>query len=148
MRKPGLENLNTMKYFARMFFALLLCFNYSFGQNDLDSSFQNKSTGAVMVKFADSLNQINVLANSDIANKTLHLLLLTGISPIVYSTDLHFENEFAVKYLESGCTGPKEEFATEYNTVIFKYLTQQYGKEWLKNVRKDVIGLSNYKRSN
>lgn len=71
----------------------------------------------------------------------MFLLLSSGISPIVYSTDLRFENDFKIKYLESGCTGPKEEFAIEYNNTIFNYLTDKHGTKWKKDVRKDVSGL-------
>lgn len=93
------------------------------------------------MRFADSLSQVRELAKSDIANQKMFLLLSSGISPIVYSTDLRFENDFKIKYLESGCTGPKEEFAIEYNNTIFNYLTDKHGTKWKKDVRKDVSGL-------
>ena len=133
-----------MKIKLKFFVIVLFCSN-SFGQNALNSDSLVNSSGAQNVRFADSLSQVRELAKSDIANQKMFLLLSSGISPIVYSTDLRFENDFKIKYLESGCTGPKEEFAIEYNNTIFNYLSDKYGTKWKKDVRKDVAGLRNYK---
>ncbi len=32
--------------------------------------------------------------------------------------------------------------------MVFDYLTIVYGKKWIKEIRKDVIGLSNWKKHN
>ncbi len=133
-----------MKNFLKFFIAIVFCSTNLFGQVDTISLSQTRTSGAVMVKFAETKEQVVDLAKSDIENHTMYLLVLSGISPVAYSTDLQFENEFKVKYLESGCTGPKEEFADEYNFTIFNYLTTQYGSKWKKNIRKDVAGFSNY----
>lgn len=133
-----------MKIKSKIFVIVLFCSN-SFGQNASYSDSMVNSSGAQRVRFADSLSQVREFAKSDIANQKMFLLLSSGISPIVYSTDLRFENDFKIKYLESGCTGPKEEFAIEYNNTIFNYLTDKYGTKWKKDVRKDVSGLKNYK---
>ncbi len=134
-------------YFSNIFLVLLFFTLPSFGQTESDSLSQNKKSGAFYVRFADSLSQVSALAESDIANQTMHLLTQSEISPVVYSTDLQFENDYKIKYLESGCSGPKEEFAVKYNFTIFEFLNKHYGNKWRKKIRKDVIGLDNFKNN-
>jgi hypothetical protein len=100
-------------------------------------------SGAIQLVFVDSLAQARQLATQDILNGTPFLLLQSGLAPMVYSTDNNFQNKYDVFYYESGCTGPKEKFAVEYNRTVFKYLTDKYGKKWKKEIRKDVIGFRN-----
>lgn len=88
-------------------------------------------------------NVATKLATQDIKNGIPFLLLQSGISPTVYTTDKKFENKYKVFYYESGCTGPTEKFVFEYNRTIFKHLTDTYGDKWKKEIRKDVIGFRN-----
>lgn len=115
----------------------------AFGQSRQLTDEQINKSGAIQLVFADSLEQATKLANQDIANGTPFLLLPSGISPVVYTTDKTFEDKYKVFYYESGCTGPTEKFAVEYNKTIFKHLTNKYGKKWRKQIRKDVIGIRN-----
>ena len=117
----------------------------SYGQLLKPTDEQVNRSGASKLVFADSLTQAINLANADIINGTLFLLLKSGISPVVFASDAKFQEDFSIYYYESGCTGPNEKLAIAYNSVMFKYLTQIYGKKWLKTVRKDVPGLKRSK---
>jgi len=117
----------------------------SYGQLLKPTDEQVNRSGASKLVFADSLTQAIHLANSDIIKGTRFLLLKGGISPVVFASDPKFQEDYNIYYNESGCTGPREHLAIEYNRVMFKFLTQAYGKKWLKTVRKDILGLKGYK---
>ncbi len=106
------------------------------------------NSAATKIIFVESLQEARDLAKIDIANQTPILLLQSGIAPTVYSTDFKFEEKYKVYFNDSGCSGPAKEFAIEYNNTIFEYLTNKYGKKWMKEIRKDVIGFKDYKRRN
>ncbi|MEJ7559889.1 MAG: hypothetical protein WKF66_16375 [Pedobacter sp.] len=106
----------------------------------------NKSAASKLF-LADGLTRAIDLANADILSGTRFLLLKSGISPVVFSNDAKFQENYKIYYHESGCTGPNEQIAIEYNRVMFKYLTHAFGKKWLKTVRKDVLGLKGYKQN-
>lgn len=101
-------------------------------------------SGASKLVLADSLSQAINLANADIIEGIRFLLLKSGISPVVLAGDEKFQQDYKIYYYESCCAGPNEKIAIEYNRVMFKHLTEAYGKKWLKNVRKDVLGLKRY----
>jgi len=126
---------------TKIIFGLLIFPLLSFGQSGKLTDEQINKSGAVKLLFADSLGQAISLAKEDISNGTPFLLLQSVLSPVVYATDEKFENKYKVYYYESGCTGPREKFATEYNKVIFEHLTDHFGRKWKKEARKDVIGL-------
>jgi hypothetical protein len=83
----------------------------------------------------------DVVAALHIKENKPKLILVSGISPIIYSTDNKFEKKFKVKYSEFGCLSPSKECVIQYNKTIFEYLDKKYGGKWRKEVRKDVIGL-------
>lgn len=119
---------------------LVISSRLTFGQTGQLTDDQINKSGAIQLVFVDSLEQVTKLANQDIPNGTPFLLLQSGIAPVVYTTDKKFEDKYKAYYYESGCTGPKEKFAVEYNKIIFAYLTDKYGRKWKKEIRKDVIG--------
>ncbi len=86
------------------------------------------------------------LAEKDIAACRPFLLLAGGIAPVAYSADASFERAFGVRYLESGCTGPAPACAAAYDARVFEYLTENFGRGWRKKIRKDVLGLAEWKR--
>lgn len=109
---------------------------------------QLNNSGASKLTFANSRNQAEQLANDDISNGTPFLLLAGGISPVVIATDPEFERKYGIYFYEYGCTGPEHDYITAYNKVIFEHLTELHGKRWIKEVRKDVVGLKDWKTKN
>ena len=86
------------------------------------------------------------LAEKDIAARRPCLLMAGGIAPVAYTTDADFERAFGVRYLENGCTGPAVACAAAYDARVFEYLTENFGRAWRKKIRKDVLGLAEWKR--
>ncbi len=135
-----------MKYLigaALIFFSLI---TFSQGRKLTDE--QLNSSGAKKLMFVRNIQEVDALAKKDIYNNMILLLLQSGEAPVTYTTDDLFEEKFQAKYLESGCIGPTLRFAKEYNLLIFKYLSHKYGKKWMKDIRKDVPGLKEFKRNN
>ncbi|MDP3150097.1 MAG: carboxypeptidase-like regulatory domain-containing protein [Ignavibacteria bacterium] len=81
-------------------------------------------------------------AVEDLKNGKAKLLIAGGIAPMANSKeDLEFEAKYKVQYYDFGCTPPAYECISQYNKIIFEYLNNKYQNEWLRFVRKDVIGL-------
>ncbi|MBV6643196.1 MAG: hypothetical protein KI791_20925 [Cyclobacteriaceae bacterium] len=108
---------------------------------------QLNNSGAIKLTFANDRNEAQQLANEDITKGIPFLLLAGGISPVVIATDPKFEQKYGIYFYDYGCTGPEHDFIIAYNNVIFEHLTEQYGKRWFKEVRKDVVGLKDWKKS-
>ena len=53
--------------------------------------------------------------------------------------DLEFEQKYNVKYSLSG--SDKNDYLKNYNKLTFKHLKKKYKKSWLKEIRKDAVGL-------
>lgn len=116
----------------------------AFGQTVRITDEQYNQSGAIKIIFINSIKEATELAEQDIKKGLLFLLLQSGISPVVYPTDSKFEEAFKVYYYESGCTGPKVEYAKAYNQRIFSYLTENFGTKWKRKVRKDVIAVKRW----
>jgi hypothetical protein len=84
-------------------------------------------------------------AEEDISKKYLCLIVASGFAPITYASDKSFEEKFRIHYYEEGCSSPSVDCMTAYNRRIFEYLTEAFGKEWMKSIRKDVVGLKGWK---
>ncbi len=79
------------------------------------------------------------LALLNIKNNQISLLIPGGfINPKIYPADTIFENNYKLKYENTGCV---QFNVLEYNETVFEYLDKLYGEEWRKNVRQDVVGL-------
>lgn len=89
--------------------------------------------------------EAEALAQYDWENGFPVLLLQSGNAPIHYSTDTVFEEKYKIRYFDYGCTGPNKEKIKAYNSIIFKRLTEKYGKKWRKTVRKDALGFGKRK---
>ena len=88
------------------------------------------------------------LAEKDIANKLPLLCLFGSIAPtVMVSSDFQFEQKFQVHYYEYGCSPAENVCMVVYNSQIFKYLFDKYGDRWMKLVRKDAIGLEEWKKN-
>jgi len=81
-------------------------------------------------------------ALNDIKQGKANLLVQGGFAPIIYTTDKDFKAKYKIGYNVFGCIAPDmDECLTIYNQTIAEYLDQTFGKEWRREVRKDVIGL-------
>ena len=96
--------------------------------------------------FASTVKQASDLAHADIKKGIRYFVLISGIAPVVNQTDSSFEKNYKIQYHDFGCSGPSAEIALVYNKVMFNFLTDVYGKKWIKSARKDIIGLKDFKR--
>jgi len=126
---------------------ILILFLFSF-QVLAQTDEQVNRSGVIKLIFAEDTKKARELAEKDIVEGLPFLVLQSGISPVVYSSDKEFERKYKVYYYEEGCTGAEIDKAIAYNHRIFSYLTQLYGDKWKKNIRKDVIGFKEWKKSN
>ena len=81
------------------------------------------------------------IAESDIKNGKPRLLLCGGIAPVFYSDQSKTEKKYKFEYLDFGCASPPTECIIQYNQVIFDYFDKTYGRQWRRQVRKDIVGL-------
>ena len=81
------------------------------------------------------------IAEYDIKNKKLRVLLSGGIAPVHYSNQEIAEKKYGFEYYDFGCVSPPTECINQYNATIFSYLDKKFGSSWRREVRKDVIGL-------
>lgn len=132
----------------RLSFILLIqfAFTHVYAQKVTHLDRLYNQSGAHKLIFIDSLDDVTQLAEFDIDHGSPFLLLRSGIAPIVYTTDSIFENRYDTYYHDSGCTGPRENLAIAYNIFIFQHLTENNGKKWQSEVRKDVLGFKEWKR--
>jgi len=103
----------------------------------------------------NGLTELNIIANclvnrelalSDIRENKLRLLLIGGVAPTIVIGQELIENKYNFNYYDFGCNAITEECVKEYNFEIFKYLDHNYGNVWRNSIRKDVIGLNDYKK--
>lgn len=80
--------------------------------------------------------------DNDLKKNTVTLYLLGGIAPKAYSAeDNDFREKYKVKYYDFGCLAPMNfSFYQDYNLLVLHYLTEKFGNDATKNVRKDIIG--------
>jgi hypothetical protein len=81
----------------------------------------------------------------DIADNKVQLYILGGIASHTYPGDDAFEAKFEISYHDFGCLAPVNmDFYSEYNFLVLKHLTNKYGTEWEKDIRKDIMGWSKW----
>jgi len=138
-----------MKHPLVILFLLSAICQCTYGQSrKLTDRELNESTGHKLL-FADTstCGELNKWVKSDIDNKTIFLFLRGGIAPIYISTDSIFENKFNIYYYDFGDTGPPDDKCIiMYNKQVFEYLTHNYGSIWLRTIRKDILGLSEWEK--
>ena len=117
-----------------------------YGQVAMPTDEQLNASNVSTLIFASTVKQASDLANADIKKGNLYIVLISGIAPVVNQTDFSFEKIYKIQYFDFGCNGPSAEMALAYNKVMFNYLTDTYGKKWIKSARKDIIGLKDFKR--
>ena len=85
------------------------------------------------------------IAKQDLKNGKPRLLIYGGIAPVEYTNQHIFEEKYHIEYFSYGCISPPYNCVLEYNQLIFDYLTDNYGKKWKREVRKDVVGIKKKK---
>jgi hypothetical protein len=135
-----------------LFITLLLSFN-SFCQNDQATNSDSIIIHSEMptyskLIFISDCNNAAKIAEIDIKNRQIYLLLAGGISPKEYATDSIFKNKYNIQFYDYGCVAAQKECIIYYNSIVFNSLKKQYGKTWKKEIRKDVIGLKEWKKYN
>ena len=96
--------------------------------------------------FIENCENAYIIANQDIKKQEIKLLIVGGISPTMYSTDIDFENKYQVTYYDYGDLAANSECMFNYNSKIFNFLTEKYGNRWKKEIRKDVYGFKEWKK--
>jgi hypothetical protein len=112
-----------------------------FGAIDTVLRIDNKSISEFSAMFFSSCDVNRKIAIEDLKNGKPRLLIYGGIAPIVYTNQNIFEEKYGIKYESYGCIASPFDCVLEYNQVIFDYLTDKFGKNWRKEVRKDVVGI-------
>lgn len=127
-------------------YSFLLFPIWGYGQvvNPMDERLNASNVSKLI--FASTVKQASDLANADIKKGIRYIVLISGIAPVIDQTDSSFEKSYKIYYYDFGCSGPSQEIAIAYNKVMFDYLTDAYGKKWVKTARKDIIGLKHFKR--
>jgi hypothetical protein len=98
------------------------------------------SGGVAQLPFASGAEEAARLAATDIRQGKPRLLLQGGIAPVVHASDSIFENKYGLRYEDAGCTGPAPALSAAYDTTVFRWLENSYGRQWQQDVRKDVLG--------
>ena len=99
------------------------------------------------IEFLNTNEAFEQLAKQDIQKGTTQLFYALGFNSTNDNKDISFEKKYNISYYNFGCIAPKSDFLIAYNKIIFNYLSSEFGKSWLKEIRKDIPGLSEYKKS-
>ena len=71
-----------------------------------------------------------------------------GMEPIIYGVEEPFKEKFGIQYIVPDCVrGPDSKYWSDYNMVIFNYLTERFGNKWKAFLRKDTVGYKQWKRN-
>ena len=97
---------------------------------------------------AQIFRQYNVeSALMDLEKGTANLILVGGNAPTVYTGQEKFREKYGIGYNDFGCLPEcSDEDMIAYNLVLFSWLYDHYGLEWLNDVRSDVEGLREWKK--
>ena len=128
-----------MKYNFILLFLLNLNVQLFAQTGKIDSTINtssHKTDTAKMVWIGFGANR----AESDIKNGYIRILMSSGLILHLLDGDQDFEKKYKLKFYNE-CIYISKKSIYEYNTVVFNYLDAVFGKEWRKEIRKDVIGL-------
>ncbi|PTR01089.1 hypothetical protein C8P68_101320 [Mucilaginibacter yixingensis] len=130
---------------------LLLIFQTVHSQSHQLSDDELNNSTFVKMAFADTARNCESMDEwfkKDVKKGTIFLFLQGGIVPAIYLSDKKFEDKYNVHFEDFGCSAPDYQCITRYNIHAFQYLTNLYGKKWMKEIRKDVIGFSTWQKHN
>jgi len=125
----------------------LLCFGQKYDTEKLDSIFiHSEMPSESKLMFLENCENAKIIAEQDIKNQEIIILIVGGIAPTIYTTDNDFEKKYQITYTDYGDLAAKDECMLNYNFKIFDYLKEKYGKSWKREIRKDVYGLKEWKK--
>jgi hypothetical protein len=138
------------KLFLTILSTIILPGAYSQSTNEIiDSSFANSELPTyARLKFlnGEDCKTAVLIAKQDIKQETILLLIVGGIGPIEYTTDKAFQEKYSLIYHDYGDLAAPKDCIIKYNREIFNYLTERYGKAWIREARKDVYGFKEWKK--
>ena len=138
-----------MKNNAKLIFFLFIIQSILIsGQSTVISDDKYNKSGKRSLISAFTKERTIKFAKQDIENGIPNIFLQSGIAPVVFSTDSIFENKYKVIYHDQGCSGAEKELVQLYNHQIYDYLLFKFGKDWILEIRQDVIGLKAWKSKN
>lgn len=97
------------------------------------------------IYFLQDCDSAETIALKDISSGKIMVLLAGGIGPVEYTTDKLFEKRYEISFNDYGDLPAESECMKKYNFVIFAYLSEKYGNRWLREIRKDVFALEEWK---
>jgi hypothetical protein len=106
----------------------------------------NSSTYSKL-NFIQISENARIIAKEDISKSSIYIFLKGGICPLVYTTDSAFMAKHNVMYYDFGCLPPPIDNIENYNFEIFIFLRASFGKKWIKEIRKDAVGLKKWRKS-
>ena len=78
------------------------------------------------------------------ANNNVFVIFVSELTSYdLNNEDLEFEQRYNLKYSLIGSY--QNDYLKKYNKLTFKHLKDKYKKSWLTEIRKDAIGLDNFK---
>jgi hypothetical protein len=130
-----------------LFTILIFLYISAIGQEEVEivdsHKLYNKSVSKVIS--TDNISEAEIFAQEDIQINSLFLIVPGGIAPTINASDFDFKSKYGVSMISFGCEPLNKKIAAAYNMKVFDLLIAKYGKNWLKEVRDDVIGLADYK---
>lgn len=85
---------------------------------------------------------------NDLKRNTITLYQLGGIAAKVKTRiDMDFQAKYKVKYFDFGCLAPENiAFYEDYNLLALHYLTEKFGRDSLKDIRKDILAFDKWNK--
>lgn len=86
--------------------------------------------------------------DNDLKRNTITLYQLGGIAAKGKTKiDMDFQVKYKVKYFDFGCLAPANiAFYEDYNLLALNYLANKYGKEEIKDIRRDILGFNKWNK--
>jgi hypothetical protein len=129
-------------------FSSFLTFGQEEKQEIIDSIFTYAdSPSEFRLNMLENCENAKIIADQDIKKQKIKILIVGGIAPTIYTTDKDFEEKYQIIYSDYGDLPAKDECMYNYNSKVFDYLTEKYGKSWKREIRKDVYGLKKWKKN-
>lgn len=117
--------------------------NYS---TEMDSIFiYSDMPSSSKIYFLQDCDNAEKVALKDISSGKIMVFLVGGIGPVEYTTDKHFENKYEISFEDYGDLPAEHDCMKNYNFLIFAYLNEKYGNQWVREIRKDVYALKEWK---